>query len=65
MITKYYSKMQLRKAAGVSRTTFYRWLQNDQVLLQQMGVALYDRLLSPPAVEFICQKHDIKMENLP
>ena len=30
MITKYYSKKQLAVTAGVSRTTFYRWMLIDQ-----------------------------------
>ena len=65
MITKFYSKKQLAIAAGVSRTTFYRWMLNDQHDLAKMGVLQTSRLLPPEAVVFICQKHDIKSENLP
>ena len=64
MITKFYSKKQLAIAAGVSRTTFYRWMLNDQHDLAKMGVLQTSRL-PPEAVVFICQKHDIKSENLP
>ena len=65
MITKFYSKKQLAIAAGVSRTTFYRWMLNDQQDLTKMGVQQTSRLLPPEAVVFICQKHDIKFEKLP
>ena len=30
MLTKFYSKKQLAVIAGVSRTTFYRWMLEDQ-----------------------------------
>ena len=65
MITKYYSKKQLAVTAGVSRTTFYRWMLIDQPVLEQMGVRPSQRLMNPKAVEFICQKHHIDMTKLP
>jgi hypothetical protein len=64
MINKYYSRKQLYVAANVSRTTFYRWLLNDQDVLSQMGVTPYQQLLPPDVVEYICKKHRICSDNL-
>ena len=65
MINKYYSKKQLAITAGVSRTTFYRWMLQDQRFLEPLGVRSNQRLLPPEAVEFVCQKHHIDMTKLP
>ena len=65
MVKKYYSKKQLYVAAGVSRTTFYRWLAEMQDDLTRMGVKPYQQLLPPHVVDFICQKVRICPENLP
>ena len=65
MITKYYSKKQLYVAAGLSRTTFYRKLQEIQPELNAMGVKLNQQLLPPDVVEFICQKVRINPASLP
>ena len=43
MVTKFYSKKQLAVAAGVSRTTFYRWWLKDQHEVKQFGVKPNDR----------------------
>jgi len=65
MVTMYYSKKQLYVAAGVSRTTFYRWLKEMQDDLARMGVKTNQQLLPPDVVDFICQKVRICTENLP
>lgn len=40
MINKYYSKKQLAITAGVSRTTFYRWmLQENRTLFKIFALA--------------------------
>ena len=52
-------KNELADAAGVSRSTFYRWLRNDQQVLLSMGVASTCHLLPPHVVRYICEKYCI------
>jgi len=61
MLERYYTRKELYVAAGVSRTTFYRWLLEDQQVLNQMGISPYQQLLPPDVVEFICIKHRIRL----
>ena len=50
-------KNELADAAGVSRSTFYRWIRNDRQVLLSMGVASTCHLLPPHAVRYICEKY--------
>jgi len=52
----------LAQKAGVSLSTFMRWLQDDQQQLQQLGVKPYQKTLPPKAVRYICEKYDIEAE---
>ena len=54
-------KFELALAAGVSTSTFHRWLINDQTILQDMGVSPNAKLLPPCAVKFICDKYCIEL----
>ncbi len=63
MITRFYSRKELYSSAGVSRTTFYRWLLEDQQVLMQMGIKPYQQIFPPEVVELICQRHGIRLKN--
>ena len=52
-------KSELARAAGVSGETFRKWLQSDKQQLTAMGVTLYQQLLPPNAVRYICEKYCI------
>lgn len=59
---KSYTKSQLAAMADVSVNTFRRWLRRHQDALEQMGVHPNDRLLPPIAVQYICDKFGIVIE---
>lgn len=48
--------------ADVSVTTFRRWMKHHEEALDQMGVARNARLLPPIAVQYICDKFGIVIE---
>ena len=56
-------KFELAMAAGVSTSTFHRWLINDQIVLQNMDIAPHAKLLPPSAVKYICDKYCIDLNN--
>ena len=52
-------KYELAEAAGVSRTTFWRWMKENEAHLVQLGVKPSGKLLPPKAVEWICREYGI------
>ena len=52
-------KFELANAAGVSRTTFWRWMKENEEHLLQLGVKPTTKLLPPKAVEWICREYGI------
>ena len=56
-------KFELAMAAGVSTSTFHRWLINDQIILQDMRISPNAKLLPPCAVKFICDKYCIDLND--
>ena len=52
-------KYELADAAGVSRTTFWRWMKENEEPLLQLGVKPTTKLLPPKAVEWICREYGI------
>ena len=54
-------KYELADAAGVSRTTFWRWLKENQSQLSQYGMKPGSRVLPPRAVEWICRQYGIDL----
>ncbi len=52
-------KYELAAAAGVSRTTFRRWLLADREQLEHLGCSLNCHLLNPASVKFLCEKYVI------
>ena len=55
-------KYELADAAGVSIKTFREWIRNDVADLKKYGYTISDKLLSPGAVKFLCEKYCIVLE---
>ena len=56
------SKSQLADSAGVSYSTFYRFLKMQRHALSAMGVSIYAQKLPPHAVRYICDNFCIDIE---
>jgi len=54
-------KSELADAAGVSRTTFWRWLAGKRDILASFGVKPNAKKMSPRAVEWICREYGIDL----
>lgn len=54
-------KSELADAAGVSMSTFKRWLKTDEQQLKEMGVLPRSKLLNPAAVKYLCEKYVIDL----
>lgn len=52
-------KYELANAAGVSHTTFRKWLRQLHPQLKQMGVDNHTKLLPPMAVRLLCEQYCI------
>ena len=52
-------KYELAEAAGVSYTTFYRWMNENRCWLARLGVKRNSKMLPPRAVEWICRQYGI------
>lgn len=55
-------KNELADAAGVTRQTFYNWTKKDQKTLRAMGVARNAKLLPPRAVQYLCERYLISLD---
>ena len=60
---KYYSKSELATLAGVSYSTFYRFLKMHRQVLSAMGVSIYAQKLPPNVVRFLCEKYCIDIDH--
>ena len=58
-------KSELARAAGVSRDTFRKWLQQDRQQLASCGMLPRSRLVPPRAVEYLCEKYCIILDDEP
>ena len=56
---KSYLKSELARAAGVSYSTFKRWLSQQSETLSQWGITPQQQLLPPVAVRWICCQYGI------
>ena len=54
-------KSDLADAAGVSRTTFWRWLKENNSQLAQFGVTPKSTMLPPRAVNWVCAQYGIDL----
>ena len=56
-------KFEIALAAGMSDTTFRRWLHRHRMNMQALGVRPCQKLLPPRAVEYVCQELGIHEED--
>lgn len=56
------TKSELASIAGVSATTFRKWLHLYDAELAAMGISPNAKLLTPKAVAFICDKFGITLD---
>ena len=56
-----YTKSQLARLAGVSLSTFHRWLQADALYLRSQGVSPYAKLFPPQVVRYLADKYAIDL----
>lgn len=54
-------KSELARAAGVSSTTFQRWLKPHQSQLEMLGNAPRAKLLNPAGVAYVCHAFCIEI----
>ena len=52
-------KCELARAAGVSTKTMRRWCRENHAQLLPFGYHPSDKLLSPGAVQYLCEKYVI------
>lgn len=55
-------KSELADRAGVSLSTFGRWLKRHTETLERMGVYPRTKVVPPLAVRFICEEYGIDVE---
>ena len=58
---KSYLKSEMARAAGVSYSTFHRWMKQQSEQLSQWGVTPRTQLLPPVAVKWICRQYGIDL----
>ena len=58
---RFISKSDLAKFAGVSYSTFKRYLHTRQHILSQMGISPKAQKLPPQAVHYICEDYCIDL----
>lgn len=56
---RFYSKTELAKLAGVSYSTFYRFLKSRRLVLESMGITLYTKKLPPHIVRYLSEEYCI------
>ena len=56
---RFYSKSELAKLAGVSCSTFYRFLKSRRLVLESMGITLYTKKLPPHIVRYLSEEYCI------
>ena len=59
--TRFISKSELAKMAGVSPRTFSRYLSSRQHILDKMGISPKAQKLPPKAVQYICEDYCIDL----
>ena len=55
-------KCELARAAGVSTKTMRRWCRENHAQLLPFGYHPSDKLLSPGAVQYLCEKYIIEVD---
>lgn len=62
MMYKSMYKSELARLAGVSLTTFKRWLKSDKEELEKLGYKRTSHILSGNIVKYICEKYVIDID---
>ena len=55
------SKSELANAAGVSLSTFRRWLKSDEKYLRSQGILPTTKVLPPKVVKYLIEKYCIEL----
>ena len=55
-------KCELARAAGVSTTTFKRWISKHEAELERLGNAPKAKIINPAGVEYLCRTLVIEIE---
>ena len=61
--SRFISKSELAKMAGVSPSTFTRYLRSRRHILDGMGITPKAQKLPPQAVKYICEDYCIDLPN--
>lgn len=48
-------KCELARAAGVSTTTFKRWISKHEAELERLGNSPKAKIINPAGVEYLCR----------
>lgn len=56
---KFYEKSYLAKQAGVSYSTFYRFLKTRRDALNAMDISIYAKKLPPHVVKYLSEEYCI------
>ena len=54
------SKSEMAERAGVSASTFRRWLKTDEEYLRSQGVKIRQKVFPPQVVNYFIQKYCIE-----
>ena len=63
VVMKSMLKSELAERAGVSLSTFGRWLKRHTEELERMGVTPRSKVLPPIAVRYVCERYGIDITN--
>ncbi len=58
---RFISKSELARLAGVSPSTFRRYLQTRRPVLEAMGISINAQKLPPQAVRYLCEDYCIDL----
>ncbi len=59
---KSHTKIELARAAGVSKDTFRRWLMTDRAFLEANNILPSTKLFPPKVVQYLCDKYCIDLK---
>ena len=58
---RYYSKSELAALAGVSYSTFYRYLKSRREILTRMGISIHAKKLPGNVVHYLSEDYCIDL----
>ena len=60
-VKRTYNKGELARLAGVSYSTFYRWMVQHREEFNRMGVSVSAQTLHGEALTFVCREYNINL----